>query len=74
MCAGFAVRYCQMPHGPMDSTAYRFDADGKSIGYAVDFSAITRSMVDLLTGVDVLVVDCLRREPHPDACASGDVT
>lgn len=65
MCAGIGVRYCSMPHGAMDSTAFRFDADGKSIGYAVDFNAITRSMIDLLTGVDVLVVDCLRREPHP---------
>jgi phosphoribosyl 1,2-cyclic phosphate phosphodiesterase len=56
---------CQMPHGPGASTAYRFECDGKSIGYATDFSAITREMVELFAGVDVLVVDCLRREPHP---------
>ena len=65
MCAGFGVASCQMPHGPAQSPAYRFDADGKSIGYAVDFSAITRDVVELLAGVDILVVDCLRREPHP---------
>ena len=65
MCAGFGVASCQMPHGPGETTAYRFDSDGKAIGYAVDFSAITREMVELLSGVDVLVVDCLRREPHP---------
>lgn len=66
MCAGIGVRSCQMPHGAsMESTAFRFDYDGKSIGYAVDFNAITRSIVDLMMGVDVLVVDCLRREPHP---------
>jgi phosphoribosyl 1,2-cyclic phosphate phosphodiesterase len=65
MCAGFGVRHCQMPHGPGATTAFRFDCDGKAIGYAVDFSAITRETVDLLDGVDVLVVDCLRREPHP---------
>ena len=65
MCAGFGVANCQMPQGPAQSTAYRFDADGKSIGYAVDFSAITREIVDLMTGVDILAVDCLRREPHP---------
>ena len=65
MCAGFGVRWCQMPHGPAQSTAFRFDCDGKSIGYATDFSEIRREMVDLFTGVDVLVVDCLRREPHP---------
>jgi len=65
MCAGFAVKSCQMPHGPAQSTAYRFDCDGKSVGYATDFSEITREMVELFDGADVLIVDCLRREPHP---------
>ncbi|WP_126172828.1 MBL fold metallo-hydrolase [Altericroceibacterium xinjiangense] len=63
--AGFSVRSCQMPHGPIESTGYRFDADGKSIGYATDFSEITNEMVDLFSGVDLLVSDCLRRDPHP---------
>lgn len=65
MCAGFAVSWCQMPHGPAQSTAFRFESDGKSIGYATDFSEITREIVDLFSGVDVLVVDALRRQPHP---------
>lgn len=65
LCAGFAVRHCQMLHGPAQSTAYLFDADGKSIGYATDFSAIGDDMIELFNGVDLLVVDCLRRRPHP---------
>jgi len=65
MCAGFGIGWCQMEHGPAQSTAYRFDCDGKSIGYATDFSAINREMVDLFYGIDILVVDCLRRDPHP---------
>ena len=65
MCAGFGVEWCQMPHGPTETTCFRFDADGKSIAYATDFSEITASMVRLLDGVDILVTDCLRREPHP---------
>lgn len=65
ICAGFGVRSCEMPHGPSQTTAFRFDCDGKSIAYATDFSEITREMVELLDGVDVLVSDCLRREPHP---------
>lgn len=65
MFAGFGVGWCQMPHGPAQSTAFRFDCDGKSIGYATDFSAITGEMVSLFHGVDLLVTDCLRREPHP---------
>ena len=54
-----------MAHGPGETTAYRFDADGKSIGYATDFSEISDEMVDLFHRVDILVSDCLRREPHP---------
>jgi phosphoribosyl 1,2-cyclic phosphate phosphodiesterase len=65
ICAGFGVRSCEMPHGPSQTTAYRFDCNGKSIAYATDFSEITLEMVELLDGVDVLVSDCLRREPHP---------
>jgi phosphoribosyl 1,2-cyclic phosphate phosphodiesterase len=63
--AGFAVASIEMPHGPTMSTGFRFGADGKSIAYATDFSEITEEMVALLTGVDILVTDCLRREPHP---------
>ncbi|MEZ5744565.1 MAG: MBL fold metallo-hydrolase [Sphingomonadaceae bacterium] len=65
MLAGFAVKSCEMPHGPTFSTAYRFEADGKIICYATDFSEITRDMVDLFSRTDILVVDCLRREAHP---------
>lgn len=65
ICEGFGVANCQMPHGPAQSTAYRFECDGKSIGYATDFSEITRGMVELFLGCDLLIVDCLRRDPHP---------
>ena len=65
MCCGIGVSWCQMPHGPAQSTAFRFECDGKSIGYATDFSEITREMIELFDGTDLLVVDCLRREPHP---------
>lgn len=65
MICGIGVKHCQMPHGPAQSTAYRFDQGGKSIGYATDFSEITSDMVSLFDRVDVLVVDCLRRKAHP---------
>ena len=63
--AGFGVEAVEMPHGPITTTAYRFEADGKSIGYATDFAEITADMIDLFEDVDILVTDCLRREPHP---------
>lgn len=68
MCAGFGVASVEMPHGPVFSTGYRFEEDGKSVVYLTDFSAITGDMRDLAHGADILVVDCLRREPHPTHC------
>ncbi len=65
ICAGFGVGHCQMPHGHTETTGFRFECDGKSIVYATDFSAITREMVELFGGCDILVSDCLRRDPHP---------
>lgn len=65
MVGGVGVGHCQMPHGPAQSTAFRFEDGGKSIGYATDLSEITGEMVALFDRVDILVVDCLRRNPHP---------
>lgn len=65
MVSGIGVAHCQVPHGPIESTAFRFDQGGKSIGYATDFSAITPELVALYHECDLLVVDCLRRQPHP---------
>jgi len=63
--AGFSISWCQMPHGPSQSTAYRFATDGKSLAYATDFSEVTLDMINFLQDVDILIVDCLRRNPHP---------
>ena len=63
--SGFMIDSVEMPHGGITSTGFRFEADGKSIGYATDFSDVTSEMVDLFAGTDILVTDCLRREPHP---------
>lgn len=65
ICAGVGIGHCQMPHGPAQSTAYLFKGDGKSIGYATDFSEITKEMIAFFRNCDVLVVDALRRRPHP---------
>ena len=65
MWGGFGFGWCPMPHGPAQSTGFRFDYNGKTICYATDFSEITSDMVDLFYGTDILVVDCLRRDPHP---------
>lgn len=65
LLAGFSIESVEMAHGPVKSTGFRLEADGKSIVYATDFSAVSPAMIDCFTGADVLVVDCLRRKPHP---------
>jgi len=65
LIGGMSVDWCQMPHGPARSTAFRFSAGSGSIGYATDFSEITDELVEVMEDVDLFVVDCLRRDPHP---------
>jgi len=65
ICAGIGISSVQMPHGHTETTGYRFDCGGKTICYATDFNTITRDMVSLFASCDLLVVDCLKREPHP---------
>lgn len=60
-----AVRVVDQPHGGITSVGLRFENDGKSIGYATDFHEMTPDMRALYTGLDLWVVDALRRAPHP---------
>jgi phosphoribosyl 1,2-cyclic phosphate phosphodiesterase len=63
--AGLAVRVVDQPHGGITSAGLRFDAGGKSIAYSTDVNGLTREMANLFEGVDLWVVDALRRRPHP---------
>jgi phosphoribosyl 1,2-cyclic phosphate phosphodiesterase len=62
---GLTIRCVDQPHGTIASTGLRFEADGAAIGYATDFHAMTDAMRDLYAGLDLWIVDCLRRRPHP---------
>jgi phosphoribosyl 1,2-cyclic phosphate phosphodiesterase len=59
------VRTVDQPHGPIWSSGFRFDLDGKSIAYSTDFHEMTDDMAALYAGVDCLVIDALRERPHP---------
>jgi phosphoribosyl 1,2-cyclic phosphate phosphodiesterase len=61
----FSVGAIEMPHGPVEASGLRFTIDDKSIGYATDFSEFTDDMVTFFAGVDLFVIDALRRYPHP---------
>jgi phosphoribosyl 1,2-cyclic phosphate phosphodiesterase len=60
-----AVRWVAQPHGSIYSTGFRFDHDGRSAAYATDFHAMTDEMIALYAATELLVVDALRKKPHP---------
>lgn len=62
---GIAVSVVDQPHGSIVSAGLRFDAGGISIGYATDFNIMTDAMMTLYEGLDIWIVDALRRAPHP---------
>jgi phosphoribosyl 1,2-cyclic phosphate phosphodiesterase len=59
------IRCVDQPHGNITSAGLRFDREGRSIGYSTDVNGFTDDMDSLFEGVDVWIVDALRREPHP---------
>lgn len=59
------ITVADQPHGGITSAGLRFDSNDKSIGYATDFHAMTNEMRALYDGLDIWVVDALRRAPHP---------
>lgn len=59
------VRTVAQPHGSIYSAGFRFEHDGKSIGYSTDFHEFTDDMCQLFEAVDIWVVDALRERPHP---------
>jgi phosphoribosyl 1,2-cyclic phosphate phosphodiesterase len=62
---GASVRFVDQPHGGPTSLGMRFDEDGFSVAYAIDFSDLTDEMAALYQGVDIWIADCLTRRPHP---------
>jgi phosphoribosyl 1,2-cyclic phosphate phosphodiesterase len=52
-------------HGDIESTGVRFDHAGKSVAYSTDVKGFDDRADAALSGLDLWVVDALRREPHP---------
>jgi phosphoribosyl 1,2-cyclic phosphate phosphodiesterase len=59
----FGVDFIRVPvtHGRNTITGYRFG----TAAYLTDTSDIPESSLPLLEGLDILILDALRREPHP---------
>jgi phosphoribosyl 1,2-cyclic phosphate phosphodiesterase len=68
-----SISVVDQPHGDISATGLRFEVDGRSIGYSTDFNALTDEMVTMFQGMDVWIVDALRRRPHPSHGHLGQV-
>lgn len=67
------IRVADQPHGGITSAGLRFESNGKSIAYAIDFNEMTQDMRNLYQDIDLWVVDCLRQLPHPTHAHLGAV-
>jgi phosphoribosyl 1,2-cyclic phosphate phosphodiesterase len=59
------IRFIDQPHGSVTSLGLRIDEGERSAVYAIDFSIMSDEMAELYEDADVLICDCLQREPHP---------
>jgi phosphoribosyl 1,2-cyclic phosphate phosphodiesterase len=62
---GLSIGWFPQIHGDIKSAGYRFDADGKAAAYSTDVSDLPDEADTALQGLDLWVVDALRRHPHP---------
>ena len=60
-----SVRTVDQPHGTTSSLGLRFEEGERSAVYAIDYSDMTDDMLQLYEGTDVMISDCLTRQPHP---------
>lgn len=58
---GLTVTPIPLQHGSLTATGFRF----RNVAYLTDCSSISAASMQLLHGLDVLVIDGLRHTPHP---------
>lgn len=52
-------------HAGIATYGYRLEADGQTLGYAPDCRRLSADTAQRLRGLDCLILDGLRRKPHP---------
>jgi phosphoribosyl 1,2-cyclic phosphate phosphodiesterase len=64
---GGSVRSCLLPHGPIEVLGLIFEekSSGCRLAYYTDCKSVGPHAIGLARGVDVLVIDGLRPDPHP---------
>ena len=61
-----AVTPFQVPHGGIPCSGMRFDTPHGSIGYVPDCNDLPPKAKEILSGVDVMILNALRITPHPN--------
>lgn len=62
---GGTIRSTLLPHHPIEVLGLVFEEGGRKIAYYTDCSGVPPEAAALAEEADVLVLDGLRREPHP---------
>lgn len=62
---GMLVTGFPQSHGNIESTGYRIEHEGWAMAYSTDVKALDARADAALAGLDLWVVDALRRNPHP---------
>lgn len=61
---GVKITPLPVVHGECQTLGFRFDCEGRSLGYVPDCHEMPSDTLELVRGVDVMVLDALRHKPH----------
>ena len=73
---GGTVTRVTLPHGPFDVYGFIFQekSSGKKFAYYTDCSAVDGEALELARGSDMVVLDALRKKPHPSHMTIDEAT